>query len=114
MQATLPDHLAPAVRAALADAAAALHARYGSRLHALVLFGSQARGDAHDESDVDVLVVLDDGFRHLDEVKRLVDVELELFERYGCLLAFTLLPVSRFRSAHHPLMLNVRQEGVAL
>ena len=32
---------------------------YGPRLKRLVLFGSQARGDATPESDVDVLVVLD-------------------------------------------------------
>jgi predicted nucleotidyltransferase len=87
---------------------------YGERLHALVLFGSQARGTAHDESDVDVLVVLDDGFRLYDEIKRVVDVQLELLDRHGELLSFKLMPVSRYRSVHHPLMMNVRQEGVVL
>lgn len=36
----------------------------GDRLRDLRLFGSQARGDPHDESDIDVLVLVDD----LDEV----------------------------------------------
>jgi predicted nucleotidyltransferase len=31
---------------------------YGERLVRMVLFGSQARGDAEPESDIDVLVVL--------------------------------------------------------
>ena len=39
-----------------------LHARlatlYGERLHAVVLYGSHARGDATDASGVDVVVVL--------------------------------------------------------
>ena len=32
---------------------------YGPRLKRLILFGSQARGEATPDSDVDVLVVLD-------------------------------------------------------
>jgi predicted nucleotidyltransferase len=39
---------------------AALEARYGKRLREVVLFGSWARGEADEESDVDVLVVIDD------------------------------------------------------
>lgn len=110
----LPGHLSPTVRAALTDAAAALRDRYGTRLRHLVLFGSQARGDTHSESDVDLLVVLSEPFHLYDEIKHVVDIELELFGRYGCLLAFTLLPESRYESPHHPLMMNVRQEGVEL
>ena len=36
-----------------------LSAAYGERLHAVVLFGSEARGDARPDSDIDVLVVLE-------------------------------------------------------
>jgi predicted nucleotidyltransferase len=33
---------------------------YRDRLIALILFGSQARGDANPDSDIDILVVLKD------------------------------------------------------
>lgn len=36
-----------------------LGSRFGSRLSEVVLFGSRARGDAHEDSDVDLLVVVD-------------------------------------------------------
>jgi predicted nucleotidyltransferase len=36
-----------------------LSAAYGERLHAVVLFGSEARGDARPDSDIDVLAVLE-------------------------------------------------------
>src|SRR5690606_38370813 len=36
-----------------------LRARFGSRVVDLRLFGSTARGEAHEESDVDIAVVLD-------------------------------------------------------
>ena len=31
---------------------------YGDRLTQMVIYGSQARGDAHPDSDIDVLVIL--------------------------------------------------------
>ena len=39
---------------------AAVRERFGARVQEVVLFGSQARGEAHEESDVDVLIVIDD------------------------------------------------------
>lgn len=36
-----------------------LSAAYGDRLHAVVLFGSEARGNAGPDSDIDVLAVLE-------------------------------------------------------
>jgi predicted nucleotidyltransferase len=47
-----------AIRAVLSDLENQLRALYGQRLVRLVLFGSQARGDADEGSDIDVLVVL--------------------------------------------------------
>ncbi len=56
----MPAVLSPAVSAALARFRAALALRFGARLREVVLFGSHARGEAHEESDADVLVVIDD------------------------------------------------------
>jgi predicted nucleotidyltransferase len=50
--------MTPSVRHALDEVRKRLTELYGDRLVRLVLYGSQARGDAHPESDVDVLVVL--------------------------------------------------------
>jgi hypothetical protein len=51
--------LAPSVQAALERFRSAVGGQFGERLREFVLFGSHARGDAHEESDVDVLVVID-------------------------------------------------------
>lgn len=101
------------MRAALADAAA-LRDLYDDRLRNLVLFGSQARGEARDESDVDVLVVLRGPFDVAAEIRRLVAIELDLFDRYG--LNVHLLPFEEdhYIDAAHPLMMNVREEGILL
>jgi len=52
--------VAPIVARSLGRFREALNAHFGARLRELTLFGSQARGEAHEESDVDVLVVVDD------------------------------------------------------
>jgi predicted nucleotidyltransferase len=39
------------------EAARQLEAAYGGRLRQVVLFGSWVRGEAHEESDVDLIVV---------------------------------------------------------
>lgn len=47
-------------RAALSDLAAFVRGRFGARLRDLRLFGSRARGEGHEDSDLDVLVVVDE------------------------------------------------------
>jgi predicted nucleotidyltransferase len=51
-----PAPLTMAERAALGDLKTWLTGRFGVRLDALVIFGSRARGEGHEHSDVDVLV----------------------------------------------------------
>lgn len=62
-----PDGIARAV-------ADDLRRLYGDRLQRVLLFGSWARGDAHPESDIDLLVVLDRVESPWDELERMDDV----------------------------------------
>lgn len=74
----LPDRLAKAFLAVL-----------GSRLVSLALFGSYARGDFGENSDVDVLVVLEsveDRYtlqRELDKVEELLEPFFRCFREHG-------------------------------
>lgn len=51
--------LPPAIKLALTEYAERLQGVFGTRVVELRLFGSYARGEAHEDSDVDVLVVID-------------------------------------------------------
>jgi predicted nucleotidyltransferase len=46
-------------RDALREFCAAVRALFGPRIRELALFGSRARGEGNDESDLDVVVVID-------------------------------------------------------
>lgn len=56
---------------------------YGDRLVELALYGPQARGDTHAESDVDVLVMLDGEVQPGWEIRRMGDVRTRLGLQYG-------------------------------
>lgn len=99
---------------ALNDARERLRALYGDRLQRVILYGSQARGDAGPESDVDVLVVLQGPFNVYQEIKRLVRVEIELFERYNLHFSFQPYDEETYHTPWHPFMMNVRADGVEL
>jgi predicted nucleotidyltransferase len=95
----------------LADLRAALGDLYGDRLVRLVLYGSQARGDTHAESDVDVLVVLDGDVQPGREIRRMSDVRTRLGLQYG--KALSLLPVSNdaYEQESSRWVANARREG---
>jgi len=44
---------------------------YGEQLEKIVLFGSQARGDATPESDIDILIVLKNPFNYSQESEQI-------------------------------------------
>lgn len=52
---------------------ARLQDAFGERLHGVVLYGSEARGEAHDDSDIDVLMLLEGPI----ELGRDIDVGVE-------------------------------------
>ena len=107
---TSPAHLQPL----RADLRAALEDLYGDRLAGLVLYGSQARGDMHDESDVDVLVVLEGPVEPGREIRRMSRVRTRIGLEHE--RAVSLLPVSTadYRDQASAWLQNAQQEGVTL
>ena len=115
LPATLPASMPPNVRAALREAKARLEELYGERLDRLVLYGSHARGDAREDSDVDLLVVLRGEVNALAEIRRLAgSLHGEMLDRHDVLLS--LQPFSEREAADlkRPFIWNVQKEGVEL
>jgi type I restriction enzyme S subunit len=107
--------LDPAVRAALNEAREALYALYGERLEGLWLFGSRARGEAHAESDVDVLVVLrDEEIKPVAEAERTSDIALDAAIEHDVALSLVHATAEAFHRRERALYRHIARDGVAL
>ncbi len=75
-----------------------LEDQYGSGIKAVILYGSHTRGTATEDSDVDLLVVVDDALRP-DEVRRsLSNLLLDILLEEGELVSVIVLPESFYKS----------------
>ena len=86
---------------------------YGPRLHVLCLFGSYARGEADAESDVDVLIVLDDFARYGAEVDRTSELVGSLSLKHGVSISTVFVRRADWVHADTPFLANVRKEAIA-
>ena len=100
----------------VADALSELRTRlqqlYGERLRGLYLFGSFARDEAGDESDVDVLILLDEVTSASAEINRTSFVIADLSLKYDLPLSRVIVPEERWKNSEDLFFQNVRQEAV--
>jgi predicted nucleotidyltransferase len=102
------------VRDALDDAKQALENLYGDRLERLIVYGSQARGDAGPDSDVDLLIVLDDDDVDPDtEAQRTSRLVVRIAAEHGVALSPLHLSRDHFQR-DRPLPRTARREGIVL
>ena len=85
---------------------------YGSRLRGVYLFGSHARGEADEESDVDVLIILDSIGNYSREIDRTSEVISGLSLSHGVAISRVFATERQWREDQSLFFLNVREEGV--
>jgi uncharacterized protein len=100
------------VKKLLAELKQGLVDLYGEHLKAMVLFGSYARGDYDESSDVDVMIVLDTYKSYWEELVRSAQLASELSLEYGVTISRTIMTEEQWQRADTPLLKNVREEGV--
>jgi predicted nucleotidyltransferase len=87
---------------------------YGIRLVQMILFGSQARGDAERGSDIDVLVVLRGEVSPCDEITRTIEDVADVSLRHNEVVSCVFVSEEQFERERSPLLLNIRREGVPI
>ena len=98
----------------LAELKKGLSKLYGERLKGLYLYGSYARGDYREGSDLDVLVVLDEFERGPIELDRTDDLIGDLSLKYLVTISPLFMSEKDWLTADKPLLRNVRVEGVPM
>jgi len=91
-----------------------LAAIYGDRLFSVILFGSQARGEAAADSDVDVMAVLDDSVNVIEERSRLSDMSWHYLMKYNELVSIAPMSKARFLAGEISFLRVVKRERIEI
>ena len=85
---------------------------YGDRLQGIVLYGSEARGEAEPDSDIDLLVLLKGPIEAWNDIRTnvdaLYDLQLEVIRPIHAMP----VDVEAFRAGKYAVYRNAKKEGV--
>lgn len=87
---------------------------YGERLRRAVLFGSWARGDAHAEADIDLLVVLDRVDSVWEELRRMDEILWRNSYENDTVVSALVIDEAGFREPYVPAVMRAKVEGLTL
>ena len=85
---------------------------YGEQLKTGILYGSQAREDAHEFSDIDILVVLDAPINPYHEIDRTSEFIAQLCLDNDVVISRYFITSDKFQNANTPFLQNIRNEGI--
>jgi len=91
-----------------------LAAAHGDRFHGAVLFGSQARGDATPESDVDILVLLKEPIDLVRDLQMNVRALRALSAQIGRRISAKPVGAEAYEAFDCPLFRATHREGILL
>ncbi len=106
----IPEVLKPILR----EVKAKLEAIYGDRLRGIVLYGSWARGEATDGSDIDLLILLDNVQDPVSELDMYSSDIYEIDLKHDVVISTVPVDADDFATGELPLYVCARGEGIAL
>ena len=87
---------------------------YGKKIKQVILYGSFARSEATEDSDVDILAVVDDELNLKKVEEDLNDLLFEILIEKGELVTVMAIKETTFNNYKSPLLLNIKEEGITL
>lgn len=80
----------------------------------VILYGSYAKGEAKEDSDVDILVVVDDDLDPGKVEKELDDFLFDILLKENKLISLIVVKKMMFDTYRSPLLLNIKEEGIII
>jgi predicted nucleotidyltransferase len=85
---------------------------YGDRLTGLYLYGSYARGEEQSDSDIDVMIVLNEYKSYGREIDRTGELVSKLSLDYSISISRVIMTEAQWKAGDTPLLYNIRAEAV--
>lgn len=102
------------VRKVLEETRKALEKIYSNRLKKMILFGSYARGDFVEGSDIDIVLLLEQIDNIPDEWDRYFPIISKISLEYDTVVSIVPFDYQEFQEKRTPLILNVNKEGIRI
>jgi predicted nucleotidyltransferase len=90
-----------------------LSSYYGEKFKGLILYGSMARGQAENFSDIDLLVLLKEPFNYFQELRTIVELLYPMQLESECLISAKPAAKEEFDSGKILLYRLAKREGIA-
>jgi predicted nucleotidyltransferase len=87
---------------------------YGEKLKGIILYGSYARGDATEGSDIDIIVLLDEITDYDAELDTLFEIIGQIDFKYDTLISIVPMEERQYLARRLPVILNAKREGVLI
>ena len=105
----------PIVQQIATEFKAELEKLYGDELAELILFGSHARGDFHDDSDIDFALVLKNpATTSTSEIMKVSDVGNDLSIKYGQFITYIGMPEFKLQQSNLGIYQEIRKDGIRI
>lgn len=91
-----------------------LEAIYGDRLRGVYLFGSAARGDVREDSDIDIAIILDAIVDRFEEHERTSELGSQLTLAENLLVSFLFAPKADLDAGLYSVHRAIKAEGQAV
>ncbi len=98
----------------LKKAKAVLQKIYGKRLKGIILYGSYARGEAVEGSDIDLIVLLDNMEDPLEELEKCSKQIHQLDLAYDTLISMIPFDLNQYNTRKLPIIMNAKKEGIPI
>ena len=102
----------PRIRKLMKELKEGLVRIYGDQLKAVYLYGSYARGDYRQGSDVDVMILLKDYKNYWKELFRSSDYVSDVSLKYDVTVSCLIMKEIQWKQSDIPVLRNIRKEGV--
>ena len=85
---------------------------YGEKIRKVILYGSCARGTATSDSDIDILLLVDESLNPFEVRESLSDLLYDILLEEGELVSVMVVGEDLYENYNSPFMLNVKKEGM--
>jgi len=87
---------------------------YKEQLVDVLLYGSYARGEQREDSDIDIAVILKGNISPFREIDRITEFSYDLSLKYSVLISIHPISNIDYTSRNYPFILNLREEGISI